>query len=112
MARAVLVLGLLTSLMAACSARSAGPAWPKQTFPDDDGGESLAPRDAITTALEDEEDDAVEVKPDKTEKPAKDQPDKADKPAETTAETPKGTTPVVPEDVITTEDIVIEIEED
>jgi hypothetical protein len=116
MVRAAIIVGLLTTVMTSgCTARSSGPAWPKQTFPDDDGGESLAPRDTITTALEEADDDVVEVKADKSDKSDKsdkDPPEKSDKPADATAETPTGTTPAVPEDVITTEDLVIEIEDD
>ncbi|MBA3818774.1 MAG: hypothetical protein H0X17_07775 [Deltaproteobacteria bacterium] len=105
----VFVISLL--LTAACGGASAAkPAWPKQTEPDDDGGESLAPRrEAVATVdqADDADKPAVADKPaaTPTEKPA------AAKPDEAKPETPATPTPA--EDiVITTEEIVIEIEDE
>jgi len=102
-----LVLALF--LVAACGSKpTAGPAWPKTADKETDGGESLAPRaKASAVAAADDDDDEVEATP------------AADKPAATTpkpdAETPKPATTgsaQAPEDiVITTEEIVIEIDE-
>lgn len=104
-------LGLLVFALAACSSpASAGPAWPKSTARDVDGGESLAPRAAARTVAtanaEDDDDD------DKPAAPAADKP-AADKPAAVR----DGGTPVTPaaspatDEPITTEEIVIEIED-
>jgi hypothetical protein len=99
----VAVLGLV-----ACGGNSRGPAWPKQSVKEVDGGESLAPR-ASVAALEDE-DDITEVKVDKVDKATDDKPkDTAAKP-----ETPAGVKPATattPDEPITTEEIVIEIED-
>lgn len=47
---AALVLGLVTAT-AGCGARGAhGPAWPKPTEPEVDGGESIAPRSSTAVA--------------------------------------------------------------
>jgi len=111
MLRAAIIVGLLASSIGACGARASGPAWPEQTVSEEDGGESLAPRapDTVAAALEDSEDEA-EDKSDKSDKD-KDKPESDQLAPDAEPETPKGTTPVVPEDVITTEDIVIEIED-
>jgi hypothetical protein len=105
-------LGLLVFALAACSSpASAGPAWPKSTARDVDGGESLAPRAAARTVAtanaEDDDDD------DKPAAPAAGEPRAADKPAAAR----DGGTPVGPaaspatDEPITTEEIVIEIED-
>jgi hypothetical protein len=102
-----LVVGVLSAVLlaAACGGRStAVPAWPKQSDKEVDGGESLEPRTASAiAAVEDEKEDVVEAKP--VEKPA--EPPAA---VEPTPSTP--TPPTPPEESITTEEIVIEIEED
>ena len=101
--RVVLVL----LLAAACGGSSRGPAWPKESAPEEDGGESIAPR-ASTAALEDDDADELElVIPDAV---VPETPKKDDKKPETPAGvTPAGTTPEEP--IITTEEIVIEIED-
>jgi len=103
-------LGLLVFALAACSSpASAGPAWPKSRVRDVDGGESLAPRAAARTvaAVSDDDDD------DKPAVPPVGEPRAADKPAAAR----DGGTPVTPaaspatDEPITTEEIVIEIED-
>ena len=101
--RAVLVVVFL----AACAGSSRGPAWPKERVVEDDGGESIAPRPS-TAALIDEADEEVEldlVIPDVKPEAKKD--DK--KPETPTGVTPVGTTPEEP--ILTTEEIIIEIED-
>lgn len=104
-----LVLAVL--LLAACSSKpAAAPAWPKMAERETDGGESLAPRakaSAVAAAADDDDDD---------EKPAAKSDDKpAAKPdAKPDAETPKpaATATQAPEEIIiTTEEIVIEIDD-
>jgi hypothetical protein len=100
-----LVLAVL--LLASCTQASAKPAWPKMAEREADGGESLEPRakaSAVAAAAADED------------KPAKvDEKKPAATPAKSDTETtkPASTTPTqAPEDiVITTEEIVIEIED-
>ena len=98
---------LLVLAVTACTHSAAtGPAWPKQHVSDDDGGESLAPRDPAKEV-------AVAAAPSD---------DDADKPAATdTAEAPpaaasatEGAAPSAPataqpEDVIQSDEIVIEV---
>ena len=102
-------LVLAIFLLAACSAKaSSGPAWPRMTEKETDGGESLAPRAKASAVAASET--ADDDKPAKTEdKPAASTPAKPD--AETTK--PASTAPAqAPDDiVITTEEIVIEIED-
>jgi hypothetical protein len=89
-------LGLLVIALAACSgpgAASASPAWPKPRVREVDGGESLAPRAAARAIVARLEDD----KSAEREAP--------DKPA---AATPAATPPDEP---VTDEDMVIEIED-
>jgi hypothetical protein len=97
---------LLVILIAGCGARSSsGPAWPKMTEKETDGGESLAPRSGATSvaAASDDDDDDVKVVP----AAAADKPAAAvDKPA--TVGTP---TVTAPDDPITVEEIVIEIDD-
>lgn len=100
---------LLVILIAGCGARSAsGPAWPKMTEKETDGGESLAPRTAaasvVGAAADDDDDEDVKVE---ATTPAADKPAAAtgDKPAAATA------TPTTPEETITVEEIVIEIDD-
>jgi hypothetical protein len=98
---------LLVILIAGCGGRSSsGPAWPKMTEKETDGGESLAPRTAaasVVGAAADGDDD-VKVVPTAaaTDKPAA----AVDKPA--TVGTP---TVTAPDDTITVEEIVIEIDD-
>ena len=96
---------LLSVLMAACGGSAkAGPAWPKQAEKEVDGGESLEPRTASAVAAVEEDDDeeVVEEKPVEkaVEKPAA---------VEVKPATPAPTPPAEP---ITTEEIVIEIDDD
>jgi hypothetical protein len=100
-------LGLLVFALAACSSSaSAGPAWPRSTPREVDGGESLAPRAAARTVAavveKDDDDEPPTVVPDK---PAA-APPVVDKPA-------AAATPAVPsaDEVIMIEEIVIEIED-
>jgi len=102
MYRVALLVGILG--FAACGGSARGPAWPKLTVAETDGGESLAPRKAASFSIEEAEDEVVvEVTPE----PAK------VKPEIKASETPKGATSTpttAPDLVITTEEIVIEIE--
>ncbi len=100
-----IVLAVL--LLAACGRASAGPAWPKMAEREADGGESLAPRakaSAVAAAAAADDD-----------KPAKVEDKPAATPAKTDTETtkPASTTPTqAPDDIsITTEELVIEIED-
>ncbi|HEY5933525.1 MAG TPA: hypothetical protein VIU61_02760 [Kofleriaceae bacterium] len=100
------LVALLSVLMMACGGSAkAGPAWPKQADKEVDGGESLEPRTAsAVAAVEDDDDDevVVEVKP--VEKPV-------EKPAAVEVK-PATPVPAPPAEPITTEEIMIEIEED
>ena len=95
-------------LLSACGAKRSAPAWPKMTEKETDGGESLAPRakaSAVAAAADDDDDDDAVVKVE----------DKVEAKTETKPETPKAATPTAPqpseEIIITTEEIVIEIDE-
>lgn len=109
MGRALLLASLL---IAGCSSRqTSSPAWPKMAERETDGGESLAPRAgavAIAAAKDDaaDDDDATKaVTTPAAEKPAASAvPAKDEKPSATPTVT-------VPEETITIDDIVIEIEE-
>lgn len=105
--------GLLVIALAACSPRAAaGPAWPKATVREIDGGESLAPR-AAARAI------AARVAIETADRPA--DPEAADEPAAAVGSTgsgaadkPAGTAldAPAPDDPIMIEEIVIEIEDD
>lgn len=98
---------LLVILIAGCGAHgSSGPAWPKMAATETDGGESLAPRTAAASAVAaaaDEDDDDVKIE---AVTPA-------DKPAAAATDKPATATPTVtpPEEAITVEEIVIEVED-
>ena len=103
-------LALAVFFLAACGAKAAtGPAWPKMAEREADGGESLAPRakaSAVAAASDDDDDEPapapVAAKPAATAKAEPEPP----KPATTTAPTQ------APDDVvITTEELVIEIDD-
>lgn len=97
---------LLVILIAGCGARSSsGPAWPKMTEKEIDGGESLAPRTAAASVVGATGDDYnLKVVPAAA---AADKPAAAvDKPA--TVGTP---TVTAPDDTIMVEEIVIEIDD-
>ena len=99
-----LVLAVL--LLAACSPKPAAPAWPKMAEREADGGESLEPRAKASAIAAVAKDDEPVVE--KTDKPAA-KPD-----AKPDAETPKpaSTSTQAPEEIIiTTEEIVIEIDD-
>jgi len=104
-------LGLLVIVLAGCSTPAApGPAWPKPAVQTSDGGESLAPRPAARAIAAIVEDDkpADKVATDKPAAPPAGSPggSAVDKPA---AITPAAAAPA--DDLIMTEDIVIEIED-
>jgi hypothetical protein len=99
---------LVVALVGCTHATSSGPAWPKERTTAGDGGESIAPRESAKSV-----EVAIETADD-TDKPA-DKPD--DKPAEKPAPVTEGGAPAAPaaaatEDVITTEEIVIEVGDD
>ena len=100
---------VLALVLAGCASHAAsGPAWPKESHTDNDGGESIEPRVVRP----------VEAAVDKTEEDVKPAPVAApvEKPAAPAApkETPAAGAPAAPavEEPITTEDIVIEINDD
>jgi len=100
----VVALGLAVSL-SACGGRDRAPAWPKAAATDDDGGESLAPRQVAAVALEEADEPVVEAAPEAAatpDAPAADAPDA----------TPTAPVITAPEEVINLDDIVIEIEEE
>jgi len=101
-------LGSLVIVLAACSSSAAaGPAWPRSTPHDTDGGESLAPRAvARSVTARDPGDKSAERPP--ADRPAGvsiSPPVPTDRPAVTAPPPPASDEPV------TTEDIVIEIED-
>jgi hypothetical protein len=102
------VVAILFALAACHGSKQSGPAWPAPSTTGDDGGESIAPRETTVAAAVEKSADAK----DDDEKPAAEAAKPADaseeKPAETAPQTP--ITPV--DDVIITDDIVIEIEDD
>ncbi|MDQ3297162.1 MAG: hypothetical protein M3619_11295 [Myxococcota bacterium] len=110
---AVLFACVLSASLGACSsAHARKPAWPKQTEPEVDGGESLAPRNATAVAAHDDDDaDADDADADDDEVVT------TPKPTLTTPSTDAKPTPTTPtatviEDVVITEEIVIEIDDD
>jgi hypothetical protein len=102
--RLVVAVGLLVGCTHPVST---GPAWPKASKQDKDGGESLAPHESkqMAVALEKEDDAPAAVAKPKPDAPA----------IVPTGDAPVPTAAVVPgpavEDVITTEDIIIEIDD-
>jgi len=104
-------LGLLVIALAACSASaSAGASWPRPRVREVDGGESLAPRAAaraIASVAEDAKpvDRAVADKPGTPATTGSAAPAGGDKPAAATSATAS------PDEPITTEEIVIEVED-
>jgi hypothetical protein len=103
----MLRLALLIGFLTACGGSSKGPTWPKASTSDgSDGGESLAPKPgSVAVSSSDDDDDIVIEKP-------------ADKPAvkateDKPAESPRPTAPTVtaPDDIINTDDLVIEIDD-
>ena len=100
----VATLGLVACL-SACGGRDRAPAWPKAAASDDDGGESLAPRQVEVVALEEADEPTIEAVPETAVTP--------DAPAvDAAAELPSSAVLTAPEEVINLDDIVIEIEEE
>lgn len=103
----------VVSLAACSAAKPSGPAWPKMAETDvkDDGGESIAPREsnAVAAVVEkSEEPEAKKKAESEAEKPAAAKTD--DKAAATT--TPAAPATPSADDVINTEEIIIEIDDD
>jgi hypothetical protein len=108
MVRHAWLAGVLALALAACGgSRERGPAWPKPSPSETDGGESLAPRQASSVAAIEESDD--EAPSDATPSaPAPTAPAAATTaPAVKPAETPPPSEP----DPLTTEEIIIEIDD-
>jgi hypothetical protein len=108
MLRSASLVGVLAGMLAACGgARDTGPAWPKPHASEIDGGESLAPRQASSVAAIEEASDATPSAPapaaPAAAAPAAASSAKPDKPAD--APSPKEP------DVLTTEEIIIEIDD-
>lgn len=83
-------------------ATSSSPAWPKDRT-EGEGGESLAPREGATSIAEVvEKDDDTKPAEAAAEKPA-------EKPAPVTEGGAPAAAPAAPEDVLQTEEIVIEV---
>ena len=107
----MLRVALLIGFLAAGGGGSNRPTWPKPSAGDgSDGGESLAPKpgSVAVNASEDDDDEHRERKP--ADKPAVKSITSEDKPAES----PRPTVPTVtaPDDVINTDDLVIEIDDE
>jgi hypothetical protein len=102
--------GALIALLVGCGgSRDRGPAWPKPHASETDGGESLASRQASSVAAIEEADDATPAPATPAPAggavaPAAAPAGKPDKPA---SDAPPPKEP----DVLTTEDIIIEIED-
>ena len=99
---------LLVVALAGCGhSKASGPAWPEASKTAEDGGESIAPQPTATYAAVAEK--ATEPEEDK----ADDKP--AATPAATTSDDKPATMPAAtttaPEEVITTEEIIIEIDD-
>src|SRR5215211_3817128 len=108
MLRKAALAGVLIALLGGCGgSRDRGPAWPKPHASETDGGESLEPRQASAVAAIEDADDAtpatVTPAPAAAAAPAAAPVSRPDKPAD--APPPKEP------DVLTTEDIIIEIED-
>jgi hypothetical protein len=101
-------VALLFALCLGCGGwRGHDPAWPKQTVKETDGGESLAPHTATTVSASERSSDTTESKPEVSEsKPAA-----TDKPAASDAPAPSSPSSSQADEPITTEDIVIEIDD-
>ena len=101
---------LLVLAVTACTHSAAtGPAWPKAHASDDDGGESLAPRDpakSVVVATEEADDGKPAPAANPAEKPAAAPVAEAAAPASAPAAASQ------PEDVITTDEIVIDVGSD
>lgn len=103
------LLFVLFVVLAACGAKRTGPAWPKMTEKEIDGGESLAPKASAVASVDKDDDDVpVVAKPAEKAEPAKPEAKGETKPAETKPAEPAKPTEEL---IITTEEIVIEIDE-
>ncbi len=105
----VLTAFVAASLGACSSAHARKPAWPKQTEREVDGGESLAPRSATAVAARDADDDAGDDDAVVTAKPT---PTPTAPTATDAKPTPTTSTPSVIEELVITEEIVIEIDDE
>ena len=101
-------------LAAGCGGtRATGPAWPKLSEPEADGGHSIAPEQpSVASAIESKPDRATDAEPAAKPEPATaasaaEDADASDEPAASSTESEDGD-----EIIITTEEIVIEIDED
>jgi len=104
-------LRFLVIALAACSSHaSAGPAWPKSTAREADGGESLAPRAAARAVAVNTDDDDKPAGPAAAgERPAA--PPAAPSVSGSVADRPAASPPAGADEPVTAEDIVIEIED-
>jgi hypothetical protein len=112
-------LGPLVIVLAACSgsaSASAGPAWPKPAVREIDGGESLAPRAAARPIAAKEDDEKAGEDGEPADQAASAPPAEARSTGtgSSTADEAAASTPEVtpPDEPITAEDIVIEIEDE
>jgi hypothetical protein len=112
-------LGPLVFVLAACSgsaSASAGPAWPKPAAREIDGGESLAPRGAARpiAAREDDEKAGEDCEPGDQAASAPPAEARSTGTGSSTADEAAASTPEVtsPDEPITAEEIVIEIEDE
>ena len=100
-------LALASLFLVACTQSARGPAWPKPTDKAADGGESLSPRPgalaiaATQDEAEDEDDDIKVVTTPTAVTPA----------AGSSSTSTSSPTVTAPEETITIEDIVIEIDD-
>lgn len=105
------LLFVVIALAGACShAKPSGPAWPEmaKTDPEEDGGESIAPRTSIAAVIEKSAEPEEKRAEPEAEKPAATAATTDDdKAAPSDAPTPPAT-----DDVINTEEIIIEIDGD
>jgi hypothetical protein len=96
---------LLVLTVAACTHSAAsGPAWPKPHVTDDDGGESIAPRDPATSVAVATQESGDDDKPAPASAPASD--DAAAPAADAPASTPAAADS---DDVIEGDEIVIDV---
>ncbi|HWO17531.1 MAG TPA: hypothetical protein VNO30_02105 [Kofleriaceae bacterium] len=111
MVRRVGITWVLLSLLAGCGgSRAHGPAWPKLSEPETDGGESLAPRNASSVAAIEDADDATPGAATPAPAAGTAAPAASTAPAgrtERPADAPSSREP----DVLNIDDIVIEIED-
>ncbi len=105
-----LVAAALAAWLAACGGgRDRGPAWPKPSPSETDGGESLEPRQpgSVAAAIEEAEDAPSSDVPEASEAV----PSPAASPAATSDRPATDPAPDKEPDVLTTEELIIEIED-